>query len=389
MDGLSLLRCLAPSPPVWSIDWTAVENSGLGSCAGAMGVTPQDPFYHGEGDVWTHTRMACEALTGMNAFRSLPEDQRQVLFLAMLLHDMGKTRCTRMEDGRWTSPNHSAVGAGMARQTLWLDHGLCGTPESQAFRETVCTLIRYHSVPAHAVDAPGGSQRLRAIAAAGELLPRFSLRLLCLLAEADALGRQCADRQNMIEKVQLCGELAREAGCYDGPYPFPSAHTRFAYLSGRNVLPDQPLYDDTWGPVVLLSGLPGTGKDTWISQHCPDRPQISLDQMREELGISPEDNQTQVARQAQERARKLLRQKQPFVWNATNLSPMIRQKQLALFRSYGAAARIVYLETLWEEQLQRNRNRTAAVPEAVLTHMLENLVLPALTEARDVLWYCV
>lgn len=389
MDGLLLLRRLAPSPPTWSIDWAAVETTGLGTYTGAMRDIPQNPFYHGEGDVWSHTRMACEALAGMDAFRSLPEHQRQILFAAMLLHDIGKIRCTRMEAGRWISPNHSAVGSEMARQALWLNHGLCGTPETQAFRETVCTLIRCHSVPAHAIDAPDGERRLRAIAAAGELLPGFSLRLLCLLAEADALGRQCADRQDMVEKIQLCGELAKEAGCYDGPYPFPSACTRFAYLSGRNVLPDQPLYDDAWGPVVMLSGLPGTGKDTWIGRHCPDLPQISLDQIRGELGISPEANQAPAARQAQERAREFLRRKQPFVWNATNLSPMMRQKQLSLFRSYGASVRIVFLETSWEEQRQRNRNRAAAVPETVLTRMLEDLIPPALTEAREVLWYCV
>lgn len=389
MDGLLLLRHLAPSPPTWRIDWAAVEATGLGTYTSAMRDTPQNPFYHGEGELWTHTRMACEALASLEPFRSLHEDQRQILFLAMLLHDIGKIRCTRMDAGHWISPNHSAVGAGMARQTLWLDHGLCGTLVSQTFRETVCTLIRYHSVPAHAIDDPDGVRRLRAIAAAGELLPGFSLRLLCLLAESDALGRQCADRQDMIAKVQLCGELAQETGCYDGPYPFPSACTRFAYLSGRNVLPKSALYDDTWGPVVMLSGLPGTGKDTWISRHCPDLPQISLDQIRGELGISPEENQIPVVRQAQKQAREFLRQRKPFVWNATDLSPMIRQKQLSLFHSYGASVRIIFLETIWEEQLRRNRNRTAAVPEKVLTRMLEDLIPPALTEAREILWHCV
>lgn len=389
MDGLSLLRSLAPAPPAWSVDWAAIGRSEPGTYAAAMADTPQDPLYHGEGDVWTHTRMACEALAGMEDFRALPEDRRQALFLAMLLHDIGKIRCTKMEDGRWISPNHSSAGAGMARQILWLDYGLCGTPEAQAFRETVCTLIRYHSVPVHAIDAPDGVRRLRTIAAAGELLPGFSLRLLCLLAEADALGRRCADRQDLIEKVQLCGELAREAGCRDGPYPFPSAHVRFAYLSGRNVLPDQPLYDGAWGPVTLLSGLPGTGKDAWIGRHCPDLPQVSLDRIREELGVSPEDGQAPVARLAHERARELLRRKQPFVWNATDVSPMIRQKQLALFHSYGAAVRAVYLETSWEEQLRRNRSRADIVPEAAIGRMLEHLVPPVPVEAREIIWRCV
>ena len=389
MDGLESLRTLVPAPPDWDIDWAAVEASGLRTWLSFMKDTPQNPEYHGEGDVWTHTRMVCEALAAMDDFQRLPDTQRQVLFLAALFHDIGKTRCTRLEDGRWTSPNHASVGAGMTQQTLWLDYGLCGTPEKLAFRETVCTLIRYHTVPPHAIELTNGSRKLRAIAANGASLPSLSLRLLCLLSEADALGRVCVDRQDMLERVQLCGELAKETGCWDGPYPFPSDFTRFAYLSGRNVLPDQPLYDNSWGPVIMLSGLPGTGKDTWIHENFPDMPQVSLDQIRLEMGISPEKNQRPVAERARERAREFLRRKQPFVWNATDLSPILRQKQLSLFHSYEASVRIVYLETNWEEQLRRNRNRVAAVPEQEILCMMDNLTLPAVTEAREVLWCCI
>lgn len=389
MDGLELLRPLTPAPPDWGIDWTAVDAGGLGTYAGFMKDTPQNPDYHGEGDVWTHTKMVCEALAGMEDFRQLPELPRQMLFWAALLHDIGKIRCTRLEDGRWTSPNHSSVSAAMARQILWLEHSLCGTQSKQAFRETVCALIRYHSVPPRAIELADGARRLRAIAAGGALLPDFSLRLLCLLSEADALGRVCPDRLDMLENVQLCEELAKEAGCRSGPYPFPSDFTRFAYLSGRNIPPDQPLHDDTWGPVIMLSGLPGTGKDTWLRENCPGLPQISLDRIRGEMGISPKANQGPVAERARERAREFLRRKQPFAWNATDLSPTLRQKQLALFHSYGASVRIVYLETGWEEQLRRNRSRNAEVSEHEILRMLEKTTPPSPVEARDVLWKCV
>ncbi len=68
-----------------------------------------------------------------------------------------------------------------------------------------------------------------------------------------------------------------------------------------------------------MSGLPGSGKDTWICQNCPDHPVVSLDQLRQEMEIEPTDNQGQVAQAAKELCREHLRRGQSFVFNATNL----------------------------------------------------------------------
>ena len=280
----------------------------------------------------------------------------------------------------------------MARQFLWQELGLCGTPEKQQFRETVCNLIRYHSFPPHAIDAPDGKRKLLAIAANGRTCPMFTIELLCVLCEADALGRVCLDekdRIHMAEQVQLCREFAKESGCYDAPYPFPSAHTQFSYLGRKDIAPEVELYDDTWGEVILMSGLPGTGKDTWIREHYPDLPMISLDDIRKEMKISPTENQSKVVEIARERAKELLRKQQPFVWNATNISPMVRAKQIKLFTQYHASTRIVYLETDWAEQLRRNVSRSDAVPEAAICHMMEELALPEAKEAHRVQWHCV
>ena len=374
-----------------NMDWPGIE-AALSSFVIPMSRTQQNPDFHAEGDVWTHTRLVCETLVKLDSFQVLPVDRQQVLFLAALLHDIGKIPTTRWEDGRWTSPNHTLVGSRIARQFLWQDMGLCGTPEKQQLRETVCLLVRYHSFPPHAIDDPDGRRKLLAIAANGELCPMFTIELLCVLCEADALGRKCAEKQDrihMAEQVQLCREFARENGCYDAPYPFPSAHTQFSYLARKDIAPEVELYNDTWGEVILMSGLPGTGKDTWIKENCPDLPMISLDEIRREMKIAPTDNQRKVLEAARERAREYLRKKQSFVWNATNLTPMVRNKQIKLITDYHASVRIVYLETDWQEQLRRNENRKAVVPEGAICHMLEELVPPETQEAAHVQWLCV
>ncbi len=374
-----------------NINWRGIETA-LSSFVIPMSRTEQNPEFHGEGDVWTHTKMVCEALVSLEEFRTLTQDRQQAVFLAALLHDVGKIPTTRWEDGRWTSPNHTLVGAKMARRFLWQDLGLCGTQEKQQFRETICNLIRYHGFPPHAIDDPQSKRKLMAIAANGEHCPMFTLELLCILCRADALGRICkraGEERAMAEQVQLCEELAKESGCFGGPFPFPTQHTRYSYLSGMEIVPEVELYDDTWGEVILLSGLPGTGKDTWIRENCSGLPVISLDEIRGALGIAPTENQTKVVELARERARELLRKKQPFVWNATNLSPMVRSKQIGLFRQYHAASRIVYLETDWTEQLRRNGDREARVPEQVICRMMEELVPPEVKEAHRVHWYCI
>ena len=154
-------------------------------------------------------------------------------------------------------------------------------------------------------------------------------------------------------------------------------------------MPDQYLYDDTWGEVILMSGLPGTGKDTWISRHVPKLPMISLDGIRKELHISPADDQGNVIRTARERAKVFLRRKQPFVWNATNISRDIRQKQVRLFEQYGASVRIVYLETDEAVRRMRNAARADAVPEAAVEKMLRKTELPLPEEAQTVEWLYV
>lgn len=383
-----LVSCL-PCAPDYAWQWTELLKGALAPLFRDMAQTPQQRQWHGEGDVWAHTRMVCEALVRMPEFRRLDVRRQKELALAALLHDAGKIRCTRMEDGIWISRGHAAAGAQDVRRLLWQQFGLSGEKDKQCFRETVCLLIRWHTLPLHLLDAEQPERYARSIAANAELMPDFSLRMLCMLAEADVLGRICEDAQEQLDRIRLGAELAKEAGCYDGAYAFPSAHTRHAYLSGKKVWPEQALYDETWGEVILMCGLPGTGKDTWISANHSGLPVVCMDDIRRNMGVKPGDDQGQVVQAAQELARVHLRKKQPFIWNATCTTDLIRGKQIRLFEAYGASVRIVYLETAWQENLRRNAERRYAVPETVINHMLENLTPPLVEEAQSVEWICV
>lgn len=81
-----------------------------------------------------------------------------------------------------------------------------------------------------------------------------------------------------------------------------------------------------------------------------------------------------------------MRHREPFVWNATNITMQMRESLVSLFETYHARVRIVYLETEWHTLLDRNRSREAVVPQNAIEAMLEKMTLPEANEARKVEW---
>ena len=371
------------------IDWKYIEQTALSRYEEALRQTPQSPVNHAEGDVLVHTRMVCDALKGLSEYKQLNQRQQHIVYVAALLHDIGKIHTTKFIDGDWHTPHHAPTGSNMVRELLWREYGLCGSKELMEIREAICLLIRYHSFPPVAIERKNPQLRLHRMAANGLLVPDFSIRLLCMFCKADMLGRKCDDQQEVLDKIALCEELAKEEGCYDGCYPFPSAYIRRAFLAGRDVWKDQELYDDCWGEVVLMSGLPGTGKDTWIKHNVPDLPMISLDDIRRANKIPPTTAQGKVANIAREQAKEYLRQHQPFVWNATNITAQMRESLISLFETYHAHVRIVYLETAWQTLLGRNRSREDAVPQPAIEEMIGKMTLPEAYETGKVEWWSV
>ena len=101
---------------------------------------PQNPLYHGEGDVWQHTRLVCRQVTALNQWQTLSPLEQELLFLAAAFHDIGKPGCTRLEDGAWTSPRHTIGGEQVFRAMAYRQQARFGLTWDQ--RELVAKLIR-------------------------------------------------------------------------------------------------------------------------------------------------------------------------------------------------------------------------------------------------------
>jgi len=361
------------TPPAWNVDWAVLTDQF--AWLRDMRDCPQDPIFHAEGTVWTHVGMVCHSLASFAEFRALPEAERQILFAAVLLHDVAKPLCTRHDDGRITSRGHSQRGAIMARRILW-ESGV-----DFAAREQVCALVRYHQLPFHLIDRPDAERTLYLISQSARC------DLLTLLARADAEGRQCADKDGLLTHIQLFRELCREQGCLHQPKEFPSAHSRFLYFRTPGRDPGYLAYHAPRCEVTVMSGLPASGKDTWIARHLPDLPSISLDAIRGELEAASTRNQGSVVQVAREKAREFLRAGRNFVWNATNVSREIRTQVIDLIAAYDAQVRIVYVEASHAALFGQNQTRDSVVPPSAIERMLDRWEVPDRMEGQKVEWW--
>ncbi len=365
-----------PEPAEWTLDWQGIQKQF--SWIQALAGVPQEAIFHAEGDVLTHTGMVAAELGRLASWRGFAPEDRALLFASALLHDIGKPFCTEIDaQGRIHSRGHARLGERLSRQILWDD----GAPF--AVREYLAKLVRLHGLPLQFLDKPSPE---RAIFAASQ---STCMEHLALLAEADVRGRICNDQQDLLERVELFREFCQELACYEQPRQFASAHSRFTYFHSANGDPNYAAYDDTRFEVILMSGLPGVGKDTWVREHLGGLPVISLDKIRKELKIAPHENQGSVVQLARQRAKELLRQKSPFVWNATNIMRMRRQELVELVIAYGGRVRIIYLDAPLETIMQRNQQRQERVPDQIIQAFTRRMEIPDLTEAHAVEWICV
>ncbi len=186
--GLALARDLGV------VDRLLPELAPLATCQ-------QDPEWHPEGDVWTHTLMVVDE--ARRRIDGLPRPQAIAVMLAALCHDVGKPDTTSFIDGRLRSPGHEEAGVEPA--TRLLDRLNVQTFDGYDVRRTVLGLVAHHLKPIAFSKAPqpvsdGAFRRLA---------QKVDLELLARLAEADCTGRgggfDCSGAAAFLERARALG----------------------------------------------------------------------------------------------------------------------------------------------------------------------------------------
>src|SRR5205085_5863571 len=132
-------------------------------------------------------------------------------------------------------------------------------------------------------------------------------------------GRTTDSMSRPEENLHYWKLVAEENDCFVKPFQFSNDQARFLFFRQPN--PDRHYvpHEDYRCTVTMMSGLPGSGKDTWLARNRGELETISLDEIRSELEVEATDNQGIVIQHAKERCREMLRSGTSFAFSATNL----------------------------------------------------------------------
>jgi len=360
------------------IEWELMRNN-FSWLADMQGVV-QEPLWHSEGDVYVHTKMVVEALVALEEYKLLSEQQQHTLFASAIFHDIEKRSTTTKElvDGveRIVSPRHAKRGESTVRSMLYREWE---TPFE--IREQIAKLVRHHGLPLFVLEQ---EKPERSVIKASLVL---DTSLLYLLAKADVLGRACADREEILLKIELFKELCLEYECFGELRAFSSDYARFLYLTRDDIMLGYEPYDDLKFTVYVMSAIPASGKDYYIEKHL-DLPVLSLDNIRRKHKIKPTDKKGtgRVVQMAKEEAKVYMRKRESFVFNATNLTKDMRGRWISLFLEYRARVKIIYLEVPYKQLKKQNSNREYPVSLEVIDRLFDKLEIPDFGEGHEVVY---
>jgi tRNA nucleotidyltransferase (CCA-adding enzyme) len=146
----------------------------------ALDGTPQDPEWHPEGDVFTHTCHCCDALAELPEWRAADETTRRVLMFAVLAHDFAKPQTTQEVERegcrRIISPGHEEQGGPLAEAFL------TRIDAPNEIKERVVPLVKHHLAHLQTVSD-------RSVRRLANCLKPASIAELCLVMTADHFGR--------------------------------------------------------------------------------------------------------------------------------------------------------------------------------------------------------
>jgi tRNA nucleotidyltransferase (CCA-adding enzyme) len=162
---------------------------------------PQEPEWHPEGDVWTHTLMVIDEARQRNG--DLDRPRLAAVMLAAVCHDFGKPLTTALVDGRIRSLGHEE--AGVAPAVALLDRLNVNSLDNFDVRQQVLSITAHHL-------KPGAFYKVREELTDGafrRLAQRVDMELLARLAKADCCGRtgtfDCSAMDWFLEKSRALG----------------------------------------------------------------------------------------------------------------------------------------------------------------------------------------
>lgn len=166
-----------------------------------LATCPQDPEWHPEGDVWTHTLMVVDQ--ARQRIDDLERGPAVAIMMAAVCHDIAKPETTAIIDGRIRSPGHEE--AGVEPTTRVLDRLNLHSLDGFDVRRAVLGMVAQHLKPSafHKAATPVSEGAFRRLA------QKVDLELLVRLARSDCHGRggafDCSAMDWFLERARSLG----------------------------------------------------------------------------------------------------------------------------------------------------------------------------------------
>lgn len=136
---------------------------------------------------------------------------------------------------------------------------------------------------------------------------------------------------------------------------------------------------------IMVVGLPGSGKSTYIEQNYPTYYIHSSDDIREELtgDVNNQDVNKKVFEILHKRVKEDLKQGKDVIYDATNISWKRRKGFLQELNKISCYKECILIATPYEICLERNYMRNRVVPNFVIERMYRNFDIPWYNEGWD------
>ncbi len=139
--------------------------------------------------------------------------------------------------------------------------------------------------------------------------------------------------------------------------------------------------DATLPSIVLLVGLPGSGKSTWVARQGA----VALSSDATRVLLADDATDQSIHARVFATLRYLLRQRlaigRPVTYiDATHLTPAERRPYARIAEWYGCELEAVFFDVPVEVCIERNRGRERVVPDEVIRAMAEKMRPPSAEE---------
>ena len=368
----------------WSVNWEKIVTIPQFD---KLMSTKQSAVWHKEGDCYKHTQLVTQEMERLLR-RNLVEKGSNdwvMCMAAALCHDLGKADTTKWsnEKNDWTTKNHGVVGERITR-SIFCD-------EDIILREKVCYMVRHHMTLHHVYDKPHLINK-RLIKLSHGIV---SMKYMILLNIADSWGSyNDIETEDFIydKEIKLTNDIS-SLRCYQKPY---------SLIEKSQLIRDFIDYD---GDVInksndfcvyILCGFPGCGKSTYYRKFLADKPIISRDIIRGELGVDgatttndkkvvgTKEEENKVSEIFNKRMIEYCENKESFVLDNTNLKYQYRKDYLLKIMKYNPKVKIIYIEApnYIDDCIERRKDE---IPKKVYDRMENTFDFPQLYECNELI----